>query len=201
MTDETLSKQTRRPVDQAETPVTLAALRRLPAQEAEAALLALPRGALAVEGLPVAFGGAQTYPVDDAGAKGALASLLVDEKLADMKFYNQAQAMEAASRHHGYRVGHSLNLVAIPQYSSPLQNPRPIDHEAIDAFGKFLDSKRLEDPEFVGRLSTKDGKSLSTEEAIRKGKEVLERHAKQRQGSWAEKVAAAHRGHSCRGRF
>lgn len=196
MTEKTSSTASRYPIDQDLKGIPLSALLALPEEAAVKAVEALPRGQLAIEGLPTV--GAASYPVDDGAGAEAARFLRANPPIADKYqpkddakeplFRNQAQIMAHASQKHAWRCGESLSLVAIPRYWPETESSRAAieDHHAFDALGKLLDSKVLEDPEMVGRLSSAKDEKLTQEEAIAKGTEILARHEAWKKGATAQ---------------
>lgn len=205
MTDVKSTTASRLPLDQDPKGITLSEVLTLPKDDLAKAIAALPKGQLAVEGLPTV--GASSYPVDDGAGQEAAEFLRSNPPIAqkyspkpDAKepvFRNQAQIMAHASQKHAWRCGESLSLVAIPRFWPETGKERHEDHRTFDALGKLMDSKAFEDPEIVGRLSSPKDETLTKEEAIAKGTEVLERHAawkkeavQKQQGSFAGKITA-----------
>lgn len=194
MTEKTSSTASRTPLDQDPKGITLTEVLSLPEPELAKTIDALPKGQLAVEGLPTV--GASSYPVDEGAGKEAADFLRTNPPLAqkyqlkdeakEPVFRNQAQIMAHASQKHAWRCGESLSLVAIPRFWPETGNERHEDHRAFDALGKAMDSGMFQDPEIVGRLSSPKDAKLTTEQAIAKGTEVLERHEAWKKNAVAE---------------
>ncbi|MBM3618746.1 MAG: hypothetical protein FJX23_09450 [Alphaproteobacteria bacterium] len=199
MTDATPNHASRYPIDQDPKGITLSDVLSLPHGELSKAIAALPKGQLAVEGLPTV--GASSYPVDDGAGQEAAEFLRSNPPIAqkyqpkdDAKepvFRNQAQIMAHASQKHAWRCGESLSLVAIPRFWPEKGTERHEDHRVFDMLGKAMDSGIFSDPETVGRLSSPKDAKLTQEEAIAKGTEVLERHEAWKKNAVAQQQASA----------
>lgn len=82
------------------------------------AMLGLPEGLLAIEGLPVAFAGALAYPVTEAKTLEAAQHIIDNrpEGAEPPKFHSRASVMAHASQEYGWLTGPDMRLCAIPNY-------------------------------------------------------------------------------------
>lgn len=117
------------------------------------ALLDLPEGLLALEGLPVAFAGAVGYPVTKDKVLDA-ARCIIENRTPEQRghvFHNQAQVMAFASREFGWLTGKEMGLAAVANYMGlPKQGEeeKEIRTEMLDGLIDVLRS---------GLLTTREG--------------------------------------------
>lgn len=117
------------------------------------ALLGLPEGLLALEGLPITFHGAASYPVTQdkvlAAAEHIIAHRAPEQE--QQVFHNQAQVMSFASRQFGWHTGNDLSFASVPNYLDVPKDTEEVKQEKaaeIDAVIEMLNS---------GLLTTREG--------------------------------------------
>lgn len=168
-----------------------------------AAMLDLPEGLLALEGLPVTFGGAVSYPVTQDKVLAAAQHIIDNRKpeQEEKRFHNQAEVMSFASREFGWLTGKEMGLAAIGNY---MQLPKEDEQtkaakaEGIDGIIEVLKSGMLTTREGTRKLFPDldvDAIWDKHEARIAEAKEEQQRKAgkgqtKPDEPRWAEKVEA-----------
>lgn len=117
------------------------------------ALLALPEGLLALEGLPVSFHGAASYPVTQDKLLAAAEHILQHRtgEQAQKRFHTQAQVMAFASQEFGWHTGKDMRFAATYNFmGQPPEDEatKQAKAEVIDATIDMLNS---------GLLTTREG--------------------------------------------
>lgn len=150
-----------------------------PLAEDAKAMLELPQALLAIEGLPMPFGGAATYPVTQAKVLEA-AQHIIDNRPADAPeqvFHSQASVMAHASQQYGWLTGSEMRLCAIPNYMHLPPQPEAEKAARTEELDMLIDVLRS------GAVTTREGSRKAFPDMDTDA--VWDKH-EARKKSWAE---------------
>lgn len=162
----------------------------IPLEDDPQALLALPEGLLALEGLPVMFHGAASYPVTQDKVLAAAEHILQNRSDAQVekRFHTQAQVIAFASQEFGWHTGKDMRFAAT--YNFMEQQPedeatKQAKAEIIDATIEMLNSGLLTTREGTRKLfphldvdAIWDKHEAEKKAAVERQKEQMAKHLK-----------------------
>jgi hypothetical protein len=130
-------------------------------------MLQLPYGLLALEGLPITFNGAQSYPVTHEKMLEAAQYIIENRHTAEQhntRFHNQADVVAYASQEFGWLTGKDMRLVSVPNYMHLPQAPDAEKQQAVeiaDATIAMLRHMAQKDGSWASRVGKREDRAPS----------------------------------------